>query len=237
MAESTTIIRDILLTRRGVVPMSDLQHIPGADEAGRWLVDAKLAIYHNGKRALQALDGMERPLERCRRVVAARREERTPGADKTGQRFEVPSLAEGSIRIAATRRKARQSRLPQVVAAVRAGATLTSAFASAGIKSYDHIRSDHPEEWAQVQAAVDEVTARRMEEARADAERVRGLILAHLRATGGDTVHNIAKISGLGGYSKYRLGTLLSGMRAAGLVTSVQVSPRVAHWRIKPLRK
>lgn len=237
MAESTTIVRDILLTRRGVVPMADLQHIPGADEAGRWLVDAKLAIYHNGKRGIQALDGMERPVERCRRVVAARREERTPGVDKAGQRFEVPSLAEGSARIAATRRKARQSRLPDVVAAVRDSATLKAAFAAAGFKSYDHIRNYHPDEWAQVQAAFDEVTARRMEEARCEAERVRGLILSHLRATGGDTVHNIAKISGLGGYSKYRLGALLSGMRAAGLVTSVQVSPRVAHWRIKPLRK
>ena len=65
MAETTTLLRDLLIVRRGVVQMDDIRKsLRGADEAAEWLVEIGVAVWRDEKKELQALDGMGRPLEK-----------------------------------------------------------------------------------------------------------------------------------------------------------------------------
>lgn len=259
MAETTTLLRDLLILRRGAVQMDDIRKsLRGADEAAEWLVEIGVAVWHDGKRALQALDGMGRPLEKgFRREVSVPQEVRTPGVDK-GPRGtfttpvmssrasaggsaphrngwvtagKIPLLSQGNTRYQENQTAKRAAVMPKILEDIRSGKSLKESFGLAGMKDWRHIQLNKPEEWALIEEAMEHAKKERERVAKEFQHKLRTLLVA----LGSATIDQIyAKVQGWksgNGYSRNAVVTTLRAMRALSLVDFERTGEHENRWR------
>ncbi len=259
MAETTTLLRDLLIVRRGAVQMDDIRKsLRGAGEAAEWLVEIGVAVWHDGKRALQALDGMGRPLEKgFRREASVPQEVRTPGVDK-GPRGtvttpvmssrasaggsaphrngwvtagQIPLLSQGNIRYQENRTAKRAAVMPKILEYVRDGKPLKEAFNLVGMKNWTHIRDHKPEEWKLIEEAMEHAKKERERVAKEFQHKLWTLLVALGSATIDQIYKHTQGWENSKQYSKNVVGVTLRAMRALSLVDFERTGNHENRWR------
>lgn len=233
MPEPTTLIREYLIERRGVVSLEEIRtKFRRPEEPLAWLVD--LGVVIASPAGYQVKDGLGEPLERGGvRKGGVGQETHKPGKDK-GFRGTVTThrLSEGSARRAAAMNSLRAEKFETLLEGLRSGMTTKKAFESVGMKDWSNIRKHKPEEWKQIRDAQEEWREKR---AVTQAAEFRSRLVILLQALGTATIDDIyAKTSHWQNgkqFSKDTVARILRAMRALGMADFSRTRKNENRWR------